>query len=238
MRIVFLLVLLVGCGRAEPAPTVAAAASLRGVMPALVQGFGQELSVTYGGSGTLRQQVEGGAPIDAVLFASGQPVEELIAAGHADASTRRRLATNDLVLIVPDGGDAALRWTTLTALPATEKLGIGDPSAVPAGHYARQALQGLGSWDALQNRIVFASDVAAVLAYARRGEVAAAVVYRTDAAAIPDVTLVDTAAWQGAPRPEVIGAATTESPRARAFLDFVASPAGAKILASFGFGPA
>lgn len=238
MRLLLLLVLLVGCGGGPSAPTVAAATSLRNVMPALVTGFGQDLTVTYGASGTLRQQVEGGAPIDAVVFASSMPVDHLIASGHAVAATRRRLATNDLVLIVPEGGDASLRWSGLPGLPVKEKLAIGEPGAVPAGRYAREALQGLGSWDALQDRIVFGGDVAAVLAYARRGEVAAAAVYATDAAGIPDVTVVEVAAWPGAPRPEVVGAAITDDARARAFLDFVASPAGQKILASFGFGPA
>jgi len=236
MRLLLLLALLsgLGCSRSEAPPMVAAAASLRNAMPALIEGFGQPVAVTYGGSGTLRQQVEGGAPIDAVIFAAPDPVDDLISKGLADSSTRVRLATNDLVLITPSSS-SAFTWNTLASLPPGEKLALGEPGAVPAGRYARLALIELGSWDGLQDRIVFAGDVGAVLAYARRGEVAVAAVYATDVRGIDDVVVVDR--WTGSPKPEIVGAAIREDARARAFLQYVASPAGAAILSQFGFGP-
>src|SRR5580704_9247242 len=72
---------------------VAAAASLRGVMPQIVEAYGKEhgaserFTVTFGASGDLRQQVVGGAPVDVVVFASGKPVDELIQAKLVDAAT-------------------------------------------------------------------------------------------------------------------------------------------------------
>lgn len=204
--------------------------------PELVLAWGGDVAVTYGASGTLRRQVEGGAPIDAVMFASAAPVDSLIEQQLVDPTTRRRVATNALVLIGQPS--TKVTWATLPELPADQKLAVGDPGAVPAGRYAREALQGLGTWDGLQDRIVYAGDVAMVLAYARRGEVAAAVVYSTDVRGIEDVAILDRASWPGAPTPEVLVAATVGSaPSARDFLDFVASPAGQAILQRHGFGP-
>ena len=60
------------------------------------------------------------------------------------------------------------------------------------------ALTKLGSWDALQNRIVFGGDVAGVLAYARRGEVAAAIVYKTETLGIADIAIFEEASDHGA----------------------------------------
>src|SRR5579862_4035394 len=81
----------------EPA-TLAAAASLRTVLPAMLKAFGgPEIAVTYGASGDLKRQVEHGAPVDAVLFASSAPVDSLIKAGLADSESRKVLATNQLV---------------------------------------------------------------------------------------------------------------------------------------------
>jgi molybdate transport system substrate-binding protein len=83
-------------------------------------------------------------------------------------------------------------------------------------------------------------DVAAVLAYARRGEVAAAVVYRTEVRGVPDVVVLDEARGPSAPCPEVVGAVVRgarAAGEATAFLAFVRSPEGQKILADFGFGP-
>ena len=65
--------MLSGCLETQPKPVIAAAASLRSVMPELLATFGTDMTVTYGGSGTLRQQVHGGAPVDLVVFASAQP---------------------------------------------------------------------------------------------------------------------------------------------------------------------
>jgi molybdate transport system substrate-binding protein len=239
--------LLAACrGAAPPAVevTLGVAASLRGVLPELTRAYGAthpgvRVAATYGASGDLRKQVEGGAPLDAVIFAAARPVDALIAAGRADAATRAVLATNQLVLIGPRGG-RPLTFATLDALPPGEMLAIGDPGAVPAGQYAREYLEKLGKWQGLTGRLVLGGDVSAVLAYARRGEVAAAVVYKTELRGVDGVVLLDEAAGPAAPRPEVVGAVVRgarAAAEARAFLAFVGSPEGRGILASQGFGP-
>ncbi len=227
----------------SPELTLAAAASLRTAMPDLIRAFraregGADLAVTYGASGDLRKQVESGAPIDAVLFASAKPVDELIGRRHADAATRKVVATNRLVLIGPRGGKP-LTFATIDQVPAGELLAIGEPAAVPAGQYAKDYLIELGKWDALQGRLVFGGDVAAVLAYARRGEVVAAVVYKTEVANIDDVVVFEEAAGEGAPRAEVVVAVTGEGPagaRAGAFLEFLTSAEAQTIFQKHGFG--
>jgi len=235
-----------GCrGQAsEKQSMLAAAASLRNALPALISAHaskhpGAKISATYGASGDLQKQVEGGAPIDGVIFANARPVDALVEKGLADAGTRKVLATNTLVLIGPKGGEP-LTFATIDAVPAAEKIAIGDPGAVPAGQYAKAALQKLGKWEAIQGRLVFGGDVAAVLAYARRGEVAAAVVYRTEIQGVSDVALLDEAKGDWVPRVEVVAAAVKDAKaasEANAFLDFVLSPEGQRVLADFGFGP-
>ena len=222
---------------------LAVAASLRHVMPELVRTFaendgGREIVVTYGGSGTLREQVEAGAPVDAVVFAGGPPVDQLIEAGYADAKSRRVVATNTLVLIAASGSEP-VSFQAIERVPAREKIAIGDPASVPVGIYAAEAFRNLGKWEALQDRLVFGGHVAAVLAYARRGEVAVAVVYRTDALGLEDVVVLDEARGAWAPQPEVVAAVTNggaAAARAHAFLDFLGSPRGREILERYGFG--
>jgi molybdate transport system substrate-binding protein len=238
--------LLAACSRQAPGGevTLAAAASLRGVLPALVDAYrsthpGVLVKATYGASGDLKKQVEGGAPVDALIFAAARPVDQLAAEGLVDASTRRVIARNQIVLIGPVGGKP-VTFATLTALPPGDRIAIGDPGAVPAGEYARTWLTALGEWQPLQGRLVLGGDVSAVLAYARRGEVAAAVVYRTEVRGIPDVVVLDEARGPSAPRPEVVAAVVhgaRAAGEAGAFLAFVGSPEGQKILADFGFGP-
>ncbi len=232
------------CDRAPPARTlsVAAAMSLRQVMPELVHAYeaqhpGTRVSVTYGASGDLKTQVEAGAPLDAVLFAGARPLDELVAEARVDGASRRVVASNQLVLVAK-AGSAPLTFATLTKLPAGELLAAGDPRTVPAGEYAKDYLMALGEWDALQPRLVLGSSVAAVLVYARRGEVAAAIIYRTELRGAPDLRVLDAAEGPLAPHATVVaGVVHGGSADAAPFLDLVASSEGARILASFGFGP-
>jgi molybdate transport system substrate-binding protein len=63
---------------------------------------------------------------------------------------------------------------------------------VPAGIYAKQALQSLGWWQALVDRLAPAVDVRAALTYVERGECKVGVVYATDAAISDDVDVLAT----------------------------------------------
>lgn len=229
---------------AEQPLAVGAAMSLRNVMPLIMDAFrasdhGAPLQANYGASGALRQQVEGGAPIDVVVFADAATVEALITSGHGVASTRRVVATNALVLIGPRNAHA-LTFKTIDTLPAGEMIAIGEPGAVPAGRYAKEAFEKLGKWDKLAGRLVFGGDVGAVLNYARRGEVAAAVVYRTEIRGIDNVVVLDQANGDWAPKAQVVAVTVKDSQnatRAAAFVEFLGSAPAQQLFRDHGFGP-
>ena len=54
-----------------------------------------------------------------------------------------------------------------------------------------EALEKLGAWKALEGRVVLGGNVAAVLAYVERGEVAAAIVYRTEVPGAAGIEVLD-----------------------------------------------
>ncbi len=224
--------------------TVAAAMSLRDVMPPLVEAFrarsgAGEITVTYGASGKLRRQIEAGAPIDALVFASAEHVDRLLELGQVVAGSRHVVATNSLVLIGPSDS-APLTFSTIDMVPKGELIAIGDPESVPAGRYARQALRALDKWEAVRERMLYGGHVAAVLHYARRGEVVAAVVYETDVRGIDDIVILDRAGGEWSPPIETVAAVVGggSEAAARAFVDFLGSDAGRELFAAHGFGPA
>jgi molybdate transport system substrate-binding protein len=239
---------LLGCTKRAPAGAaavvVAAAASLRVAMPQIVQAYeashpGRKIEVTYGASGELRQQVVGGAPVDVVAFAGAAPVDDLIARGLVDASSRKTVAFNRLVLVGPKGGKA-VTFATLRDIGEKENVAIGDPRSVPAGQYAKEALEHLHEWDALQGRLVLASDVSAALAYARRGEVAAAIVYRTETRGVSEIEVKDELAEGLSTRPEVVvGIVKAAGSRldAEDFAHFLEAKEAEAILVGSGFDP-
>lgn len=236
------LLLVAGCHRhGSHAPVrLGAAASLRGAMPEVTQAFHRKsainVSITYGASWDLARAVEGGTALDAVVLASAPPVDKLIAGGHADADSRRELARNGLVLVSHDP-HADLRFANLDHLRPGTRIGIGDPKSVPAGRYARRYLTAIGVWNAMQPFATYGGDVAAVLAMALRGEVTAAIVYRTDARGAIGIRVLDTASGAHAPVATVVGATVQGAHRDEAgrFLAFVASPEGQTILQHHGF---
>ena len=168
--------------------TVFAAASLTNAMQdigALWAAAGHAKPVfSFASSSTLAQQIEHGAPAN--IFASADEKwmddvgrHDLIATG-----TRAVLLGNDLVLVEPK---AALHPVTIdkglaidTVLGTSGRLAVGDPKAVPAGIYARQALQKLGLWERARDRLAPAASVRAALLLVERGEAPAGVVYGTD----------------------------------------------------------
>ena len=64
----------------------------------------------------------------------------------------------------------------------SRSLALGDTASVPAGKYARQALEKLGLWDKLKPKVVAAADVRQALVYVETGAADAGIVYATDAA--------------------------------------------------------
>jgi molybdate transport system substrate-binding protein len=239
--------LLTSCARRDPEASVevvvGAAASLRGVLPEIVAAYGRthphtRVTATFGASGELRQQVESGAPIDLVAFAGAKPVDDLIARGWAAASTRKVIATNTLVLIGPKGG-RRFTFATLATADGDDKIAIGDPGSVPAGQYAKALLEQDQEWEALQGKLVYGADVSAVLAYARHGEVAAAIVYKTELHGVGDVDVLDELPKGVGPRAEVVVAAVTGSRVKAAAADFLAyleSDETRRVLTAYGFG--
>lgn len=153
------------------------------------------LKQSFASSSTLARQIESGAPAN--LFASADikwmdylDQKHLIAAG-----TRVDLLRNDLVLIVPAGHAGAERkigqgFDLAALLGAGGRLAVGDPAHVPAGIYAKQALQKLGIWASVKDRLAPAEDVRAALLLVERGEAPAGIVYGTDAAVTDKVAVV------------------------------------------------
>ena len=195
---------------------------------------------SFASSSTLAKQVETGAP--AAIFASADEewMDYLAARKRIDAASRVDFAGNTLVLIVPSPRAGHVVIDARFDLPAflgDGRLAVGDPDHVPAGKYARRALTSLGLWERTQPRLVRAEDVRAALAYVERAEVAAGIVYATDAAITPKVRIAGTFP-PGSYPPIVYPMALVSAnagDEARAFLAFLAGPQARAIYARYGF---
>lgn len=164
------------------AQTVFAAASLASALEELASHY-QGMRLSFAGSSTLAKQIEAGAPADIYFAANTQWMDYLQARQLIEADTRTDLLGNSLLLIAAKGETFTVHIETGFDFAAafTGRLALGDPDHVPAGLYAREALENLGWWNALEKRLAPAPDVRAALVYVERGECAAGLVYATDA---------------------------------------------------------
>ena len=165
------------------AQSVFAAASLNSALSELATHYeGMRLSVAS--SSTLAKQIAAGAPADIYFSANAEWMDYLQTRQHIEQDTRVDLLGNALVVIAPKEEPFVVRWARDSDFVGAfaGRLALGDPDHVPAGQYARQALEALGWWPALKTRIAPAPDVRAALVYVERGECAAGLVYATDAA--------------------------------------------------------
>jgi molybdate transport system substrate-binding protein len=136
------------------------------------------------------------------------------------------------VLIAPKGSAAR----SLADLD-DGRLALADTDAVPAGKYAKAALENLGQWQGVADRIAPAENVRAALVLVERGEAPLGIVYATDAMASEKVRVVLTFPAESNPpiRYPIAILAASSDPDAAAVQAFLASPEARRIFARHGF---
>jgi len=220
------------------AQSVFAAASLSSALTELATHYeGMRLSVAS--SSTLAKQIAAGAPADIYFSANTEWMDYLQARQHIEQDTRVDLLGNALVVIASREEPFAVHFARDFDFAGAfaGRLALGDPDHVPAGQYARQALEALGWWPALKNRIAPAPDVRAALVYVERGECAAGLVYATDATQSDRVITLATVP-DSLHRPIVYPAAIVKgraSAQTRSLLEFFSSDTAAVIFRKHGF---
>ena len=200
-------------------------------------GNGTAVTYNYGGSGTLARQIEQGAPVDVFFSAAEKQMDELAAQDLIVADTRHDLVGNALVLIAPVQSTALHNFQDLTG-SAVKTIALGETSTVPAGMYARQTLEHLGLFAALEKKVVYAKDVRAVLTYVETGNADAGLVYQTDANTSPKVRVVAIAPADSHDPilyPAAVLRDSKNKPAARAFVDFLQGPDARAVFQKYGF---
>lgn len=235
MRTLLLLAALCTPGAAAAETRVFAAASLGQVLGEVAEAWGGEVTVSAAGSSAIARQVAAGAPADIAILASADWMDWL--AARAPVAERVGLLSNRLVLI-GHGAAAPLRLAPgvdLSARLGEGRLAMALTRAVPAGIYGRAALEALGLWAGVADRLAETDNVRAALALVALGEAPLGIVYATDAAAEPRVSVLATFPEESHPPITYPAARLTEE--GAAFFAFLQGPEAAAIFRAAGFGP-
>ncbi|MCW5716181.1 MAG: molybdate ABC transporter substrate-binding protein [Bauldia sp.] len=223
--------------------TVFAASSLQTALDAVAAAWQRDAGgiaiISYGASSALARQVEQGAPADIYLSADLDWMDYLAARNLIDAASRSALLGNALVLVAPAGSPSVpiTPALDLAGLLGGGRLAVADTAAVPAGRYARVALETLGLWASVSGRLAEAENARAALALVSRGEAPLGIVYRTDDIADPTVVAIGTFPEETHP-PIVYPVALVagnDNPDAAAFLVYLRGTAAHCLFEAQGF---
>ncbi|MEM7225511.1 MAG: molybdate ABC transporter substrate-binding protein [Pseudomonadota bacterium] len=227
--------------------TIFAAASTQPALSKLAERFEQGedeeigLRLVFAATSTLAKQIAAGAPADLFLAASEDWMDYLARRDLLAPGSRRNLLGNRLALIAPANGAAAppFDWSRPQSLLALGRLALGDPDHVPAGIYAKAALETLGVWPDLAPSSARTANVRAALALVERKEVGAAIVYRSDAQGRGDVVTLGLVPSQLHPpiRYPLAIVAGRDSAAVRRAYDFLSGPKARAVFAEAGFQP-
>lgn len=211
---------------------VFAAASLKNALDeaaaAWMRDSGRRVVVSYAASNALARQIEAGAPADIFFSADLDWMDYAASKRLIQPESRVSLLGNSLVLIAPKGSTAQVELNPgldLASFLGNNRLAMGHVNAVPAGKYGKAALEHLGAWAGVKDKVAQTENVRAALLLVSRGEAPLGIVYKTDAASDPNVTIVGTFP-EGSHPPIVYPVALTKdsaNPEAIEFLGFLRS---------------
>jgi len=211
---------------------VFAAASLKNALDeasaAWMRETGKRVVTSYAASNALAKQIEAGAPADLFFSADLDWMDYAGSKGLIKPESRISLLGNSLVLVAPKGSAVQIELKPgldLTSILGGNRLAMGHVDAVPAGKYGKAALEHLGAWAGVKDKIAQTDNVRAALLLVSRGEAPLGIVYKTDAVSDPNVTIVATFP-EGSHPPIVYPVALTKdssNPDAASFLGFLRS---------------
>lgn len=227
--------------------TVFAAASLTNAMQDIATQYqkksGVEVVSSFASSSTLARQIEQGAPADLFISADQQWMDYAVDKKSVVENTRYTLLGNDLVLVAPKSDSAKAvtinAKTDWRSLLKGERLAVGDPDHVPAGIYAKEALQKLGAWDTVSPQLAPANNVRAALALVERNESPYGIVYGSDAVASDKVQVVGRFPDDSHKPVEYPMAVVKDHQNAtvEAFYTYLQGPDAAAVFKQYGFAP-
>lgn len=219
------------------------AASMTDAFKEIMTGFsavhpGVRLRPNFASSGSLAKQIEQGAPADIYVSANPKWMNYLLEKKMIAPGTDRIFAYNKLVFV----GEKKSAGVSLAGLVRLDRIALGSPRSVPAGQYARQAMDRAGIYAVLEQakKLVMAKDVRQALLYADRGEVDGAFVYRTDALLAVDAKVLFTVPdelYDRVSYPIAMTIPGAQKAMATAFYDYMGSPEAIAILGKYGFEP-
>lgn len=243
-----LVLLLSGCTAIAAPPvddgqieiTVGAAADLQFAFTEIAQLFeaetGHKVTLVFGSTGQLAQQIENGAPYDLFAAANIEFVDRLAQKGLVLPETVALYARGRIVLAVNRAAGVTAATLTDLRAPEVQRIAIANPEHAPYGRAAREALQAVGVWEQTQEKLIFGENVRQTLQFIQTGNAQVGIV-ALSVANVPEIrwTLIDDALHQPLDQALAVVSSSQHPTVAGEFARFINGPSGRPIMQHYGF---
>lgn len=224
--------------------TIAVAANFRGALEALESAFESatphRVTIVSGSTGQLYAQIVNGAPFDILLAADQERPRLLAENGIGNASTLFTYAVGRLVLWSRDAG--LVEADTLTRLDeiSFRWLAIAEPEVAPYGAAAKQVLENLGVWTAVQSRLVKGQNIAQTFAMieTRNAELGLVALSQVLAyGSVASYAIVPPELYEPIRQDAILLGSADHNPAAVGFLEFIRTAQAREIIQRYGYRP-
>ncbi len=221
---------------------VSAAASLTDAMEEIAAAIKEDenivITATLDSSGTLQKQIEEGAPSDVFISAGQKQMDALEEKDLIVKDSRIDLLRNKLVLLVPEDNKDGVN-NIQDVVDKKVQIAIAETETVPVGQYSKKTLEALGLWDKIETgKMILPKNVSEVLAQVESGNVAAGMVYSSDAVRGKGVKQVEIFSEELAGPiiyPTAIVEASKEKDAAKTFIEYLKTEKVKAIFIKYGF---
>ena len=184
LSVILCVLALTGCNKSSQNElTISVATSLLNPINEIIKEYENEnnvkVNINFGGSGTLKSQIENGADVCAYFSANENFMDELVEKNMVKEDEINVPISNSLVLIKSDKCKYDIK-SLKDLLKYDVTMAIGQIDTVPAGQYAKESLEKLNIFNEIKDKLVYGKDVSAVKNYVETSEVDLGIVYKSD----------------------------------------------------------
>jgi molybdate transport system substrate-binding protein len=232
---------LFSCGaRQEQSVHVAVAANFTEAAKELARRFREETGnsavLSFGSTGQLFTQITQGAPFEIFLAADRETPKQAVEAGLGVKDSLFTYAVGKIVLYSKQldlsAGDAVLREGHF------EKIAIANPETAPYGAAAVEAMESLGVYVQLAQKIVRGNNIAQTFQFVDTGnaEVGFVALSQVSGKDAKSIWVVPDSLYSQIGQDAVLLKKGAANPTARAFIVFLKSPEALRIIEKYGYG--
>jgi len=219
---------------------IAAASDLRFAMDELVLLFQSnhaedKIEVVYGSSGKLSTQIQNGAPFD-MFFSADISYPRLLSEHNLTASPVSTYAVGHIVVW---SMNQKLELSDLVR-PEVKKVAIANPQHAPYGRRAQEALESIGLWTNIQDKLVMGENISQTAQFVESGAadagiVAGSIVMSPMINGKGEWTLIDDKLHEPLEQGYAVLKRAAENQLAFQFAAFISSPEAKDVLKKYGF---